>query len=629
MQANFISYDAYARAGTSIGLNSFLFSLWYFCLGIATETESQAQWASWGCCLVMAVNVLLVAKIDFDLGGRSFGLVALLIVLPAVFSTVAVTLYRWHMYAWHVYFVLLVFLFHIFWGAVVLYLVKAGTDEQVKLPHQFKQVLYLDVFGQWGGSSEGSSLGSRGGGVWAGTGEHRGEGGGSDVDGGAENNDPATTGALLGRDPADAERRSQMKPPETPTEQYLHAYLSVCSLRRLCLPESQVEVPADVRTLVASYESVAKHLLEPLDGNLIPLVCISLRGAFVDNVKKNKDKVACLYDPVAKRIVHKLGDAHPSAISGEEEKLRASQEPLFNNRFAERRIATAAENTVVASCAFFPVNNFDRIRRGPDWNRGETFGDGTLGDEEQLLQSASNRCWANEMRPGNVPWFMFLVSMLLFMATWVLGFVWYCTHININADAAAQVQQVWAEIAVQRAARGAVWAVSNNREPSETEYGSSEEEEEVDVGAAGEGRRGTVTTLSRVAGQPDGRVVVIQNGWRAPRTSNSRWGDGDGGAGKSVLRIPRFGAVGAAGKVSSFVVDQRRGSLATTEDARVHMKGVRDAAIVCDSAMSASSCLTIGTASTSTTGHEVVTVAEGQTIAEEVGTPHDVGAGDS
>ncbi|CAD7974703.1 unnamed protein product [Amoebophrya sp. A25] len=622
MQANFISYDAYARAGTSIGLNSLLFSLWYFCLGIVvTEHAEAGQWASWGCCLIMAVNVLLVAKIDFDLGGRSFGLISVMILLPSVFSVLAVTFYRWHMYRAHIYFVLLVFFFHICWILVVLFLVKAGTDEQVKLPHQFRQVLYLDVFGQWSEIMQSSN-------PWASPNQkwcprrldaHHQAGSVQQPHASSAAASPSMI-AQSGAEPVDPLPRRR---PESPPEQYLAAYLSICGMRRL-MRGGEVTVPLEAEELVAGYEAVAAHLLEPLDGVLVPLVCISAKGEFVDNVKKNRDRVACLYDPISraaiipgvtaaraqeqqrvclplatlrrhlgvleaagledlvssaggtsgsssasssaaprgvwsalrrrarrnrgsdgeksvspkrnrqpearpsdlhmlygdesgtgtslssayasgvtknanpedhrqchgdpasysaassreasrsvlvssgtgvnntprkaatpsggassissrqddvtssekeswvsqlrKRLAWQLADRTRSAIANENVKHLRAQQPLFHNRYIDRRVAELKENSVTSSCAFFPVNNFNRIRLGPD---ASTLRDATLAhvneedDEEQLIASGSRRCWANQMRPGNVPWFMFLIAMTLFLSLWVAAFLWF------------------------------------------------------------------------------------------------------------------------------------------------------------------------------------------------------------
>ncbi|CAD7924011.1 unnamed protein product [Amoebophrya sp. A120] len=629
MQANFISYDAYARAGTSIGLNSLLFSLWYFCLGIATENASQAEWASWGCCLLMAVNVLLVAKIDFDLGGRSFGLVALLIILPAFFSTAAVTTYRWHWYRFHIYFVLLVFVFHICWVAVVLFLVKAGTDEQVKLPHQFKQVLYLDVFGQWGGFSEDLRAASSSGNSKSG-----------DYRSGNTVVEPVVVeGGEVDINPEEHDEKScELLPPP---EQYLHAYLSVCSLRRL-QRDKQVQLPAQAVSLISEYERVASHLLEPLDGHLIPLVCISVAGHFVDNIKKNKEQVACLYDPITKsaiipgvtaqqageqqrvclplarlerhlrvlattesggaiklrppfrqqhpssarssdcsvlfeqrggaagvvstettkstsgaestveeqitpswneklrrRLVQTLSEKERSAIRKEDEKLANSQEPLFNNRYACSRAAEAAENTVTASCAFFPVNHFNRIRMGPDAPVGrnsviadETLGDSTLGDEQELLANSGRRCWAQQMRPGNVPWFMFLIAMSLFLSLWVVGLLWYCTHI--------QEKESWSEEIAEMVALREVWLSREGR----AQFGKTE---------------------------GDSMVAGVQHAWRKSPSSRSR-----------VLRRTEGGRLDdERNDVDELFLDDA-GRLLTGE-ARVVRTNVADAAAVsCD-----------------------------------------------
>lgn len=128
MQSNFISYDAYARAGTTLGMNCILMSLWYFNLGLLIiEAKNEGQMAGWAATAVMAANVFLIAKLDFNIDSKLRIVITGLILGPAVCSAIAVSCYQYrHRLFFH--FVLACYVFHIAWTAFMLFLTKADAD---------------------------------------------------------------------------------------------------------------------------------------------------------------------------------------------------------------------------------------------------------------------------------------------------------------------------------------------------------------------------------------------------------------------------------------------------------------------------------------------------------------------
>ena len=78
---------------------------------------------------------------------------------------------------------------------------------------------------------------------------------------------------------------------------------------------------------------------------------------------------------------------------------------------------------------------------GAEPSPGDVDGEGedieyeTDDEEEEAAESDAldkARCFGSKMRPGSVPWFMFLISMITLLVIWVLGFCWVVLRLAIG-----------------------------------------------------------------------------------------------------------------------------------------------------------------------------------------------------
>jgi len=156
LQANWQSYDAYARVCMSMGTNQLLHALGYYCLGMLVA-ENRAPWPGFCCVVVFTVCAWLLMRLDLYLTRRVLSIAAVLIVAAPILTMITITVdistASPTVKEMANGLIPLVFALHVAWIVFILRIAKADTVNGVALPTQFRAVTYLDVFGWLGESS--------------------------------------------------------------------------------------------------------------------------------------------------------------------------------------------------------------------------------------------------------------------------------------------------------------------------------------------------------------------------------------------------------------------------------------------------------------------------------------------
>lgn len=143
MQANFMAYDAYARAGTTLGANQLLYGLFYKLLGLSFIEDHSLVLAVGGA-LAFGCLTAQVKNVDLRMGFPWNGISNAALVAPLILSSMVMA-FREH--EGHELFLPIVFALHCLWVALLLYILQPDDETDIQLPTKFKQVLFLDVFG--------------------------------------------------------------------------------------------------------------------------------------------------------------------------------------------------------------------------------------------------------------------------------------------------------------------------------------------------------------------------------------------------------------------------------------------------------------------------------------------------
>jgi len=150
LQANWQSYDAYARVCMSVGTNQLLHALSYYCLGFLI-VEDLAPWPAWGCAITFTTTSWLLVKLDLYLQRNVLWSAGLLLVMGFFLAALGTTLKQHpspRVSETHRAIVQWVFALHLAWIIFIMVVAKGeGTIYGVALPTKFRSVLYLDVFG--------------------------------------------------------------------------------------------------------------------------------------------------------------------------------------------------------------------------------------------------------------------------------------------------------------------------------------------------------------------------------------------------------------------------------------------------------------------------------------------------
>mmetsp|Transcript_34076 Transcript_34076/g.105983 ORF Transcript_34076/g.105983 Transcript_34076/m.105983 type:complete len:958 (-) Transcript_34076:37-2910(-) len=143
LQANWQSYDAYARVCMAMGTNQLLHALSYCCLGLLI-TENDVPFPAFCCVVIFTTCGWVLARLDLYLSRRILATAAALLVAPPVLTTVNLAFGRSSVCK---EVVPAIFLLHVVWIIFTLCVAKADNFGRVALPTKFRSVLFLDVFG--------------------------------------------------------------------------------------------------------------------------------------------------------------------------------------------------------------------------------------------------------------------------------------------------------------------------------------------------------------------------------------------------------------------------------------------------------------------------------------------------
>lgn len=158
------SYDAFARISMSIGVNQLLLAASYFILGYYLAEVKVASSATYGVVLLTAMAETL-NRLDMSLPWWQFRIVQLLLALGPAFATLAGWMYLTESYSRTAEMLAVAgYLSHGLYLTAINSLCHMRMElNGAHLPVAFRSILYLDVFGWTGASSQepGSPTGSR------------------------------------------------------------------------------------------------------------------------------------------------------------------------------------------------------------------------------------------------------------------------------------------------------------------------------------------------------------------------------------------------------------------------------------------------------------------------------------
>eukprot|EP00397_Hematodinium_sp_SG-2012_P005569 GEMP01005589.1.p1 GENE.GEMP01005589.1~~GEMP01005589.1.p1 ORF type:complete len:1000 (+),score=209.10 GEMP01005589.1:68-3001(+) len=150
LQANWQSYDAYARVCMSMGTNQLLHALTYYCLGFLLM-EDTAPAPAWACAITFTTASWLLVKLDLFLNKRVLWFAGVLLITGFLLGCIGTTLKhhpKSNVSNAHRLFVPWVFALHVAWIVFIVCIAKGDSSlDNVALPTKFRAVLYLDVFG--------------------------------------------------------------------------------------------------------------------------------------------------------------------------------------------------------------------------------------------------------------------------------------------------------------------------------------------------------------------------------------------------------------------------------------------------------------------------------------------------
>eukprot|EP00445_Apocalathium_hangoei_P023336 CAMPEP_0203914516 /NCGR_PEP_ID=MMETSP0359-20131031/55395_1 /ASSEMBLY_ACC=CAM_ASM_000338 /TAXON_ID=268821 /ORGANISM="Scrippsiella Hangoei, Strain SHTV-5" /LENGTH=560 /DNA_ID=CAMNT_0050840845 /DNA_START=121 /DNA_END=1800 /DNA_ORIENTATION=+ len=154
LQSNWQAYDAYARVCMAMGTNQVLQALSYECL-ILLMAENDDVWPSLVCVALFTTAAWIIAKLDLFLSRRILFTSAVLMILPPICASISLMLQK---QKWpfdkdnsktrtaHNALVPAVYALHVLWIWFTTRVARATEYGGVRLPNNFRSVLYLDVF---------------------------------------------------------------------------------------------------------------------------------------------------------------------------------------------------------------------------------------------------------------------------------------------------------------------------------------------------------------------------------------------------------------------------------------------------------------------------------------------------
>lgn len=152
LQANWQSYDAYARVCMAMGTFQFLQAMSYYSLAVLVA-HGDGYWPGLACALVFMTTATISARLDIYLNKRLLEAFCALLYSPPVLTFFAMWFKDRFQGIWKEAWRLLipiVFILHLTWMIFSITIARASDVGKVYLPKKFRSVLFLDVFG-WQG----------------------------------------------------------------------------------------------------------------------------------------------------------------------------------------------------------------------------------------------------------------------------------------------------------------------------------------------------------------------------------------------------------------------------------------------------------------------------------------------
>ncbi|CAE7740342.1 unnamed protein product [Symbiodinium sp. CCMP2592] len=152
-QANWQSFDAYARVCMSMGTNQLLYTLSYMMLGTLVAVN-DVPLPALSCVVIFTGCAWILARLDLYLSRKILAVAAVLLILPPTLVTVSFSLHRiWaneptsFMIGCYRVMVPLAFFLHLTWILFTWGVARGVKFGSVELPTNYRSVLFLDVFG--------------------------------------------------------------------------------------------------------------------------------------------------------------------------------------------------------------------------------------------------------------------------------------------------------------------------------------------------------------------------------------------------------------------------------------------------------------------------------------------------
>ncbi|CAE7264154.1 unnamed protein product [Symbiodinium necroappetens] len=152
-QANWQSFDAYARVCMSMGTNQLLYTLSYMMLGTLVAVN-DVPLPALSCVVIFTGCAWILARLDLYLSRKILAVAAVLLILPPTLVTVSFSLHRvWaneptsFMIGCYRVMVPLAFFLHLTWILFTWIVARGVKFGSVELPTNYRSVLFLDVFG--------------------------------------------------------------------------------------------------------------------------------------------------------------------------------------------------------------------------------------------------------------------------------------------------------------------------------------------------------------------------------------------------------------------------------------------------------------------------------------------------
>lgn len=149
LQANWQSYDAYARVCMAMGTHQLLHTLSYCTLCLLVH-QNDVPVPAVSCVVIFMAGAFVLGKLDLYLSRNILAVAATLLILPPVLAVTSMMALKHGPRCWvhfHKILIVIVYVLHIVWIGFTVFVARGNSFRGVSLPTKFRSVLFLDVFG--------------------------------------------------------------------------------------------------------------------------------------------------------------------------------------------------------------------------------------------------------------------------------------------------------------------------------------------------------------------------------------------------------------------------------------------------------------------------------------------------